>query len=126
MDPVNIFSIASQQSRWLAVRQSTVAQNIANANTPGYKAVDVEPFEATLAQTRLAMMRTRPGHMKPAGEAGAGPDTREEVSWQVVHSGNNVSLEQQLLKAGEISGAYALNAGAVKAFHRMLMMSSKG
>ncbi len=45
------FSLSPRSSnRWLVVRQSTVAQNIANANTPGYKAVDVEPFEAALDQ----------------------------------------------------------------------------
>ncbi len=48
MEPINIFSIASKHNRWLAVREQTVAQNIANANTPGYKSVDVEPFEAAL------------------------------------------------------------------------------
>jgi flagellar basal-body rod protein FlgB len=126
MEPVNIFSVASQHNRWLAVRQSTVAQNIANANTPGYKAVDVEPFEATLASTRLAMARTRAAHMAPTGAAAEGPETREDATWQIVHSGNTVSLEQQLLKAGEISGSYALNTGAIKAFHRMLMTSSRG
>jgi flagellar basal-body rod protein FlgB len=108
------------------VRQSTVAQNIANANTPGYKAIDVEPFEAALANTQLQMARTRAAHIAPAGSAAGEPGTREEASWQIVHSGNNVSLEQQLLKASEISGSFALNTSTVKAFHRMLMMSSKG
>jgi flagellar basal-body rod protein FlgB len=126
MDPVNIFSVASDHNRWLGVRQSTVAQNIANANTPGYKAVDVEPFEATLASTRLEMTRTRPSHMTPASTAPGEAETREEVSWQVVHSGNSVSLEQQLMKSSEISGAYSVNTSAVKAFHRMLIAASRG
>ena len=125
MDPVNIYSVASQHSRWLGVRQSIVAQNVANANTPGYKAVDVEPFEAAMASTKLEMARTRAAHMTPVAAPGAETQTREEETWQVVHSGNNVSIEQELLKAGEVSGAYALNSGVVKAFHRMMMASSR-
>ncbi|HEY8241414.1 MAG TPA: flagellar basal body rod protein FlgB, partial [Kiritimatiellia bacterium] len=53
-------------------------------------------------------------------------ETREEASWQVVHSGNSVSLEQQLMKSSEISGAYSLNTSTVKAFHRMLIAASRG
>ena len=126
MDPINLFAIASQHSRWLSVRQATIAQNIANANTPGYKAADVAPFESTLASTQLAMAQSSPMHMGPAGRDPSDPEAREDVSWEFVHSGNNVSLEQQLIKAGEVGGAYALNTGVVKAFHRMLMESSKG
>ena len=126
MDPVNLFSIASKHNRWLSVRESAVAQNIANVNTPGYKALDVEPFEAALAATRLAMARTRPEHLNPAGENLAAQEMRNEESWQILHSGNNVNLEQQLMKSGEISGSYALNTSVLKTFHRLLLTSSKG
>jgi flagellar basal-body rod protein FlgB len=64
--------------------------------------------------------------MTPASAAPGEAETREEVSWQVVHSGNSVSLEQQLMKSSEISGAYSLNTSAVKAFHRMLIAASRG
>ena len=77
MEPINIFSIASKHNRWLAVREQTVAQNIANANTPGYKSVDVEPFEAALHSTR-----TSTSHLTPTGSNAAATETREEYSWQ--------------------------------------------
>jgi flagellar basal-body rod protein FlgB len=126
MDPVNFFSLASQQNRWLSVRQSTVAQNVANANTPGYKALDVEPFEAALNSTGVEMRKTRPNHMSPTGGAGSDAETEENARWQIVHSGNSVSLEEQMLKAGEVSGAYARNTGVMKTFHRMLLAASRG
>ena len=44
MGPVQLFELASQQAHWLSARQVAVAENIANANTPGYKAADVPPF----------------------------------------------------------------------------------
>jgi len=126
MDPVNIFAVASQHNRWLSIRQSAVAQNIANANTPGYKAVDVEAFEAALDSTRLTMARTRPEHLTPSGSPAADGEVVEEASWEIVHSGNSVNYEQQLMKSGEIGGAYARNTGVIKAFHRMLMASARG
>lgn len=126
MEPVNIFALSSQHNRWLSIRQTAVAQNIANANTPGYKAVDVEPFEAALDSTRLEMMRTRADHLTPTGRAAADGEMVEDASWEIVHSGNSVNYEQQLMKSGEIGGAFARNTSVVKAFHRMLMASARG
>jgi flagellar basal-body rod protein FlgB len=126
MEPVNFFSIASQQNRWLSVRQSVVAQNIANSNTPGYKAMDVEPFEAILNETGMAMKRTQANHLTPQNGAGTDAETAEKGDWAVLHSGSSVILEEQMLKAGEIGGAYARNTSVLKTFHRMLMASSRG
>ena len=39
--PLFLFELASSQARWLELRQSTIATNVANANTPGFKARDV-------------------------------------------------------------------------------------
>lgn len=126
MDPVNIFAVASQHTRWLSIRQSAVAQNIANANTPGYKAVDIEPFEAALDSTRLEMVKTRSTHLTPSSTAAGDGETVEDTPWEIVHSGNSVNYEQQLMKSGEIGGAFARNTNVVKAFHRMLMASARG
>lgn len=126
MGPVHLFALASQHAQWLSVRQSAISENIANANTPGYKAVDTKPFEAALEQTRLAMAQTEPRHMDFSATRFPVTDVQPEQTWEVVHSGNTVSLEQELLKAGEVRGAYALNTSVVKAFHRMLLASTKG
>ena len=126
MDPINFFSLASQQNRWLAVRQSVVAQNVANVNTPGYKALDVEPFEAVLNSTGIAMRKTQVRHLSPTGGAAGDAQTEENGKWQVVHSGNSVSLEEQMLKSGEVAGAYARNTGVMKTLHRMLLAASRG
>ena len=53
-------------------------------------------------------------------------DVRDEDAWDVVHSGNSVVLEQELIKAGEVNRSFALNAGIIKAFHRMLVASARG
>jgi flagellar basal-body rod protein FlgB len=126
MDAVNFFSIASQQNRWLSVRQSVLAQNIANVNTPGFKALDVQPFEAVLNATGIEMRKTQETHLSPTSGAGSDADTEEAAKWQVVHSGNSVSLEEQMLKAGEVAGNYARNTSVMKTFHRLLLAASRG
>ena len=126
MDVTNFFSIASQQNKWLSVRQSVIAQNVAHVNTPGYKALDVEPFEAVLNATGLKMQKKQTHHLSPGCGVGSDADTQEEAQWHVVHSGNSVSIEEQLFKASEVTGAYSRNTGVMKVFHRMLLASTKG
>ncbi len=126
MQPIHLFDVTSQQNRWLAARESVIAGNIANANTPGYTARDLTPFEQTLDATRLAMTATAPGHMRPDDATGTSPaDQRVGSTWDVVHSGNSVSMENELMKAGQVNGAYSLNMGVLKAFQRMLATSSR-
>jgi flagellar basal-body rod protein FlgB len=125
MTPVQLFSVISQHNRWLSVRQATIAGNVANANTPGYRALDVEPFEAAMEQTRLAMTTTQPAHLTMSADASAKVEVRKEDPWEITHSGNSVSLEQELIKAGDVNRAFKLNAGVLKAFHRMLLASTK-
>lgn len=125
MEPVNLFALAAQQSRWLAVRQSAVAGNVANVNTPGYVAVDVEPFEKVLDKTGVTMAATQAGHLNGhATEAGFAVRANEQEP-SLLPSGNSVQLESELLKAGDIHRQFELNTAIVKAFHRMLMLTSK-
>lgn len=121
MSQIQLFALASQQAGWLSVRQSAIADNIANANTPGFKPADVEPFEKVYdkaaAGLRMAAATTMDSSDAPALTAGK--------SWATMPSGNAVSLEQELIKADEVNRAFALNTGVVKAFHRLLMLSVK-
>lgn len=125
MGPIHLFEVASRANHWLTVRQSTIAQNVANANTPGFKAQDVKPFESTLETMSLAMTSTRAMHMTPAVSADARTEVAPNEAGEVLHSGNTVNLESEMSKASEVNRAYALNTSVLKAFHRMLMASSK-
>jgi flagellar basal-body rod protein FlgB len=125
MSVIHLFDVVSRHNQWLSVRQATIAGNIANANTPGYKALDVAPFEKTLEATRLAMTATQPAHMVDSASRTAETDVRKAEPWEITHSGNSVSLEQELINAGEVNRAYRLNTSIAKAFHRMLLASVK-
>lgn len=126
MGPVYLFDLASRQAQWLSTRQAAIAGNIANADTPGFKPQDVEPFVEVLDNSRLAMAATAPGHLAIGGAAPGAAGLTEGESWATKVSGNAVTLEAELLKAGEVGRAYSLNTAIVKAFHRMLMTTVKG
>lgn len=123
MEPVYLFGLASRHADWAALRQATIAGNIANANTPGYAAMDVEPFQSVLDKTRLVMAETRPGHMSPGSAAGAEVGTRQGERWDITHSGNSVSLDQELIKANDVARAFTLDTNIVRSFHRMILTS---
>ncbi len=128
MNPIQLFSLASRQAEWLSIRQEVVAGNIANANTPKFRAKDITSFDAVLDTTRsTAMARTHPGHIA----ASTGVDNIEvqqaalnsEIGVQ--ESGNTVSLAEELSKTGEIKRQYQLNASLVSSFHRMMLQTVK-
>ncbi len=126
MEPVNLFDLATRQSQWLAVRQTAIAGNVANANTPGYLARDVEPFEKVLERTAVSLSATQQGHLG-FGTTEAAFGTRvQEYDGAILPSKNTVVMETELMKAGEVRRAFELNTAIVKAFHSMLLTVSKG
>jgi len=117
-----MLTLAAEHARWATVRQAVITGNIANANTPGYVALDVEPFSAVLAETSGAKMaRTSPAHLTVNGTA-ADDDQR---IWQVKETGAPVELDQQLMAADDVNRGFALDNAIVRAFHRMLMASTR-
>ncbi len=96
--------------QWHEQRQKELAKNIANADTPGYQAMDVKPldFKAMLSNTTskasLTMAATNSKHLGLGGTSGS--SAQHEVKAQkntygVAPTGNSVSLEEQLMKMNE-------------------------
>lgn len=88
-------SLAAQSGARMAV----IAENVANADTPGYKAKDVPAFSEVYEAEGLEMRATRPGHLSaPAQSAAPGP---EVASGHEAPNGNSVSLEAEMVKSVE-------------------------
>jgi flagellar basal-body rod protein FlgB len=123
----NVLDLAARQSSWLLSRENLVAQNVANANTPGYKTADLTPFEASLQTASLQLTTTSPMHISiPQSEFQSTPEETTTAKSDTFLAGNNVSLESEMMKGGEINRAYSLNTAVVKAFNGMLVQSVKG
>jgi flagellar basal-body rod protein FlgB len=125
MSDIYLFEVASEKAQWLSARQTAVASNVANASTPGYRAVDVEPFSAMLNKSPIAMATTDPGHMTPAASPldslkGVETDPAEETL-----SGNTVNLEQQMIAIGDVGREFSMTAGVRRAFHQLMLAALK-
>ena len=120
MTGIYLLDLAAQQARWASARQATITGNIANANTGGYTAMDVQPFSASLdALSSLPLARTDPGHLDADG--GTGGETTANV--QVSDTNQPVSVDQELVKSDDTNRAYALDTDIMRAFQQMLSMS---
>lgn len=95
-------------------RQKVLAENVANADSPGFRPKDLKPFDLTMAALRQAdesqPARTQPGHLQGSG-SGAGPTgTRRAGPFETRPSGNAVSLEEEMMKLSQNNSDYQLAA----------------
>ena len=127
MQPIQLFDLASRQAEWLTIRQQVVAGNIANANTPKFRAKDVTPFDAVLDNSNINMARTNPAHLSGSDFSDSGDiDVKDAALDQeigVQESGNTVGLAEELSKSGDIKRQYDLNTSLVSSFNRMMLMT---
>ena len=127
MEPVNLFTLAARQTTWLSARQTAIASNVANADTPGYRAVDVPPFDPKQLASGSTVTATNTGHItEPAHRKHSVEPQRSEDSYPLNHSGNSVAIEQELIKAKEVQRAHSLNTAIVKTFHRLSLTGLEG
>lgn len=102
---IPILSMLRTKLTWSQERQKVLAENIANSDTPNYRARDLAPpkFEdPTMARPRpmgpVTLVRTEAGHIAGQTPAGSlfGSETRSGVN--VSPTGNSVNLEDEMLK----------------------------
>ncbi|MGV6804619.1 MAG: FlgB family protein [Ruegeria sp.] len=101
---LTVFQTAHAMAVHAGARQALIAQNVANADTPGYVARDLPEFSAALARDSRDPGRiraTRPRHvmqdlpvrvtqLRPFSEEQADPDM------------NGVSLEAEMARAADV------------------------
>jgi flagellar basal-body rod protein FlgB len=110
---LTLFDMTKTKMDWLAQRQKVLAQNIANANTPEYKARDLRELDFNreiekVMQPSIKAAQTHPGH-----QSGTLPDRgpfRDATpkTFEESIDGNRVVLEEQMEKVGSNKGQYTL------------------
>jgi flagellar basal-body rod protein FlgB len=104
---IDLFELAERRLAWADQRQAVLAQNIANANTPGYKPHDLKSFAATLSGAgSVVPARTQPNHL-----SGTIATTQNEVvdrTHQQSPDGNAIALDEQLVKVADTETTHAL------------------
>lgn len=102
-DRPEVMQVASALAAHAARRQMAIAENVANADTPGYRARDVADFAETYRDADQGVLRqTRPGHL---GASAGAPDPaliERTGPGHMSPNGNNVSLESEMVAAAEV------------------------
>lgn len=110
MQDIALLNAIGTKMDYLNQRQRVLAQNVANADTPGYKPRDLQEVDfGSLFKTlerknskRLAPMETDSMHMNKFGlKGGSGEIRSQKITYENSPAGNAVVLEEQLFKTSE-------------------------
>jgi len=110
---IPLFALADRRLAWVDRRQTVLASNVANVDTPGYRARDVTPFDAVMARSTLSPSVTNAEHM--TGTIAAGVAVRA-VTGERAPDGNAVTLDQQMQELADTDDAHALTAGLYRSW----------
>jgi flagellar basal-body rod protein FlgB len=111
LNGIPLFSLISGRMSWLSARQSVLAENVANGDTPNYVARDMKPldFETMLAGhgaggTQLATTNARHFEIR-TGRAGLFEE-EDAAGEGGTPTGNVVSVEQEMIKLSDTQIQY--------------------
>ena len=106
--------VLAESMRFRMARQGALASNVVNADTPGYRRVDLA-FDARLANASLALRRTDARHLGAggAGAGGGGPYRTEQGPRGTRPDGNGVDLQHELVQLSRNAGAFSRQATVV-------------
>ncbi|NHO31820.1 flagellar basal body rod protein FlgB [Acetobacter fallax] len=113
----DLFGLAQRRMSWLEQREQVLANNVANADTPGYTAQDITPFSSALAQFQVGLATTSPRHI-PVG--GRGRSSSVTTEGEQAPNGNAVSLESQMEEVAETGDQQRFATNVYSAYKSML------
>ena len=124
----NLIDLLTQKMSYLNQKQSVLAENVANANTPGYKELELAPFSFgdAMKQAQVTMAVTNPGHIVPASMAGTNERTTKVKSYDTVPTGNSVNVEQQMMDVSKTSVEYQTVTSLLKKITGLFKIAVKG
>ncbi len=111
--PIKILSLANDLASHAYKRQGIIAANIANADTPGYRAKDLQQFSDRI-DPPFDMRSSRPGHFGTSQTHQIHKTVETNVLAAQSPNGNDVSIEDQMMRSAEIKHQHELALGVYK------------
>jgi flagellar basal-body rod protein FlgB len=147
LNNLSYFKAITTRMHWLTARQSVLAENVANSDTPNYQAKDLsQPDFSRFLQNSgaaahskqnsghtVSLRRTHADHLGAGGSNG-GTEMSGNVrasaaatNYESTPSGNAVILEEEMIKITKSAGDFAMMTNVYKKGVTMLKMAvSKG
>ncbi|MFD2646552.1 flagellar basal body rod protein FlgB [Devosia albogilva] len=98
-----VFSALTDKMRWHQTRQSLLAENVANAETPGYTGRDLAQYDfarrhGAFSTASVTTSVTQPLHFSAGGAGVGGFDAQRMANFEITPEGNGVTLEDEMMK----------------------------
>ncbi len=100
---LGLLDALGEKMRWHQQRQTLLAENVANADTPGYRGRDLKAFGfeehmRNVSSVKVATVATRPGHFNVQVASSNDFGAREMNGIEIRPAGNGVTLEDEMMK----------------------------
>ena len=125
---ITLFASARKRLDWLTQRQEVLAQNIANSDTPKYRASDLKGYKFHEILRRESMQLNMsasegnhmPGQRKRIRDFS---ENKERSPYETAPNGNSVVLEEQMAKVNESQISHQFTTNIYKKHIKMFMMA---
>ncbi|WP_375451991.1 flagellar basal body rod protein FlgB [uncultured Devosia sp.] len=98
-----VFTALTDKMRWHQTRQGLLAENVANAETPGYRGRDLKQFDfadqlGAFSSASVTTTATQPMHFSASSEGDSSFGAQAMANFEITPEGNGVSLEDEMMK----------------------------
>lgn len=109
-EKIEMLRMARAMGQHSQARHIEVARNIANADTPGFRASDLQPFADSYRRAEAAgTLRVSNARHLDSPQWSPGTARVIETAGPVSPNGNSVSLEDQMVRAAEVKRHHDLS-----------------
>jgi len=131
LEKLSLFGVVKKRLAWLGHRQEVLAQNIANSDTPKYKARDLKALKfkdlVNNQSSNLRMAATANSHLTGAPKRAVDFSVEtERFPFETNPNGNSVVLEEQMAKINETGISHRLTTELYKKHLNMFRMAIGG
>lgn len=105
----NLMQALKTRMHWHQSRQKVLAENVANADSPGFRPHDLKAPAIGPGAAGVALAQTSPAHLGPTGWRN-GFDANNAPRFEITPNGNGVNLEDEMMKVAQNQSDYQLAA----------------
>ena len=98
-----VFTALTDKMRWHQSRQGLLAENVANAETPGYRGRDLAQYDfasrsSGFSSATVTTTATQPTHFSVSSSESSAFGTQRMANFEITPEGNGVTLEDEMMK----------------------------
>jgi flagellar basal-body rod protein FlgB len=98
-----VFTALTDKMRWHQTRQGLLAENVANAETPGFRGRDLTQYDfadrsSGISSASVTTAATQPMHFSVSSSEGSAFGAQRMANFEITPEGNGVTLEDEMMK----------------------------